>query len=108
MDSHRASFHDAFRGVNGAFDGAVAGIETLAAEGIAVQVIMSLVTDNAADIEGLIDTAGAARGAFGEDQSRQSRRKGRRPDGSGETVPVEELLALSGWVEKRSLGPVRH
>jgi SynChlorMet cassette radical SAM/SPASM protein ScmF len=99
IDSHRPSFHDAFRGVEGSLDRAARGVERLVAEGIPVQIIMSLIRENAADIEGLVDLAkrvGASsvkinpvnpigRGGFHMDRD--------------ETLPVDELLNLLGWVE---------
>ncbi|MBN2225037.1 MAG: radical SAM protein [Deltaproteobacteria bacterium] len=99
MDSHRASFHDAFRGVAGALDGVIAGTESLVAEGLDVQVIMSLVNENAADIEGLVGTA-ARLGAHSVkiNPVNPIGRGGALMD-RGKILPVEELVALSGWVE---------
>jgi SynChlorMet cassette radical SAM/SPASM protein ScmF len=100
MDSHRSSFHDAFRGVRGAFDGVVAGIEHLAAEKIDVQVVMSLVTDNTADIEGLIDAAARLGARSVKINPVNPVGRGGALMDRGKTVPVEELFALSGWVER--------
>lgn len=99
LDSHRPSFHDSFRGVKGAFDGAVSGTELLAVEGISVQLIMSLVTENAADIEGLIDTAGRLGARSVKINPVTPLGRGGALTDRGKTLPVEELLRLSGWVE---------
>jgi SynChlorMet cassette radical SAM/SPASM protein ScmF len=99
MDSHRASFHDAFRGVRGALDNAVAGIQFLAAEGIDVQVVMSLVNGNAADIEGLIDTASRLGASSVKINPVNPVGRGGALMDRGETVSVKKMLSLSEWVE---------
>jgi SynChlorMet cassette radical SAM/SPASM protein ScmF len=99
LDSYRPSFHDFFRGMEGAFDGAVSGIELLTAEGISVQIIMSLVAENAADIEGLIDTAGRLGARSVKINPVTPVGRGGVLTDRGKTLPVEELLSLSSWVE---------
>ena len=84
MDSHRASFHDAFRGVEGAFDGVVAGDRASRRRRYRRPGRHEPGHGQRRRYRGAHRRRRAARGAFGEDQSRQSRRKGRRPDGSGE------------------------
>lgn len=99
MDSHRASFHDVFRGIPGALDKTAAGIEHLAAGKIGVQVVMSLVRGNAGDIEGLIDAAGRLGARSVKINPVNPIGRGGALMDRGQTVPVEELLELSGWVE---------
>jgi SynChlorMet cassette radical SAM/SPASM protein ScmF len=99
LDSHRPSFHDSFRGVHGAFDAAVSGVEFLAAEGISVQLIMSLIAENAADIEGLVDTAKRIGARSVKVNPVTPLGRGGALMDRGSTLPVEDLLALSGWVE---------
>ncbi len=99
IDSHRASFHDSFRGVDGALNRAAAGVEFLAAEGIAVQVIMSLVRDNAADIEGLVEMAQRLGARSVKINPVTPVGRGGSLKDQGQTLPVEELLALCAWVE---------
>ena len=57
LDSPDPAWHDQFRGKRGAFDAAVRGIENLVAAGFKPQIIMSVVRDNAIQIEGLIALA---------------------------------------------------
>ncbi len=99
LDSHRPSFHDSFRGVEGAFDAAVSGIELFTAEGISVQLIMSLVAENVADIEGLIDTAGRLGARSVKINPVTPLGRGGALMDRGDLPPVEELFALSQWVE---------
>ncbi len=100
LDSHRPSFHDSFRGVNGAFDDAVSGAELLTAEGISVQLIMSLVRENAADIEGVVDLARRIGTPSVKINPVNPVGRGGALTDRGETLQVEELLALSEWVER--------
>lgn len=99
IDSPRASFHDSFRGVKGALDQAIAGVEQAVAQGINVQFIMSLVSENAGDIEPLM--------AMAEDLGAGSVKvnpvmpigRGNTLTRKGRTVPVEELISLAKWSE---------
>jgi len=100
VDSHRASCHDAFRGVAGSLEKTAAGIGHLAAEDIDVQVIMSLVRENAADIEGLVDMAVRLGARSVKINPVNPVGRGGALMDRGRTVPVEELLRLAGWVEE--------
>jgi SynChlorMet cassette radical SAM/SPASM protein ScmF len=57
LDSPDPAEHDRFRGLKGAFDGAVRGIRHLAAAGIPPQIIMSVYRGNTGRVEGLIELA---------------------------------------------------
>ncbi len=99
VDSNRSSFHDAFRGVAGALDGAASGVEHLVSEGISVQVIMSLVRENSRDIEGLIDLAKRLGAHSVKINPVTPIGRGGVLSDRGDTLGVEELLELSPWVE---------
>jgi MoaA/NifB/PqqE/SkfB family radical SAM enzyme len=63
LDGADARTHDAFRGVDGAFDGALKGLSYLADAGFKnTQVIMSVHRGNRAQVDALVQLA-AARGA---------------------------------------------
>jgi SynChlorMet cassette radical SAM/SPASM protein ScmF len=99
MDSHRAAFHDAFRGVKGAFDAVTAGIEALAAEDLDVQVIMSLVRENADDIEGLVEAAARLGARSVKINPVNPIGRGGVLMDRGEVLSAEDLIALAEWVE---------
>jgi SynChlorMet cassette radical SAM/SPASM protein ScmF len=99
IDSHRASFHDSFRGVKGALDQALKGVEHMVAAGINVQFIMSLVAENTGDIEGVMAMAGElGAGSFKVNPVMPIGRGGTLTQ-NGRTVPVEDLISLDKWAE---------
>jgi SynChlorMet cassette radical SAM/SPASM protein ScmF len=100
IDSHRPSFHDPFRGVEGSLDRAVRGVESLVAEGIPVQIIMSLVRENTADIEGLIDLAGRLGANSVKINPVNPIGRGGTLTNRGAIPPVGELIDLCRWVEE--------
>jgi SynChlorMet cassette radical SAM/SPASM protein ScmF len=100
IDSVNSTFHDAFRGVEGSWDDAVGGVECMVGEGLNVQIIMSLIGDNRDDIEGIVEMAkrlGANSVKF--NPVMPVGRGGGLTD-KGKTVPVDELIRLSPWVEE--------
>jgi SynChlorMet cassette radical SAM/SPASM protein ScmF len=99
IDSPRASFHDTFRGVRGALDQAVAGAEQAVAQGINVQFIMSLVSENAQDIEPLMAMAKELGAASVKVNPVMPIGRGNTLTRKGRTVPVEELISLARWSE---------
>jgi len=99
IDSHRPSFHDSFRGVKGAFDGAVSGTELLTAEGISVQLIMSLVAENVADIEGVMDLARRTGASSVKINPVNPVGRGGVLMDRGKTLSAHHLIDLGAWVE---------
>jgi len=100
LESHQSSFHDDFRGVAGAFEDAVRGIELLVSRDINTQVIMTLVEGNKNDIEGVI--ALARRLGVGSVKVNPV-----MPVGRGDTltrqggaVPVAQMVGMSRWVDE--------
>jgi len=99
IDSPRASFHDSFRGVKGALDDALAGVEHMAAQGINAQLIMSLVSENAGDIEPLMELAQKVGAGSVKINPVMPIGRGNTLNQAGRTLPVEDLIALSDWTE---------
>ena len=99
IDSPRASFHDTFRGVKGALDQALTGVGHLLAEKISVQIIMSLVSENAGDIEGLVSMARELGANSIKINPVMPIGRGNSLTRKGRTLPVEDLIALSNWAE---------
>jgi heme b synthase len=57
IDGLNAATHDGFRGVPGAFDGAMAGIEAMKKAGMEFQINTTITQANLAQIEGILDLA---------------------------------------------------
>jgi SynChlorMet cassette radical SAM/SPASM protein ScmF len=100
IDSHRPAFHDSFRGVKGAFDDAVSGVELLTAEGISVQLIMSLVSENAGDIEGVVDLARRTGASSVKINPVNPVGRGGALMDRGKTLSARQLIDLGRWVEE--------
>ena len=59
LDGAGAETHDRFRGVAGAFDGALAGLRLLREAGVAIQINMSITRANAAELNEMFELAEA-------------------------------------------------
>jgi len=100
LDGATAGTHDPFRGVKGCFERACKGIQYLVEAGYHPQIIMSLHSGNADEIEALVHLAenlGAGSVKFNLVQ----------PSGRGETMvkrnqvlDIQRLVALGKWIEK--------
>lgn len=99
IDSPRASFHDSFRGVKGALDQALTGVEHAVAQGINVQFIMSLVSENAGDIEPLMAMAKELGASSLKVNPVMPIGRGNTLTQKGRTLPVEDLISLDKWSE---------
>jgi len=103
LDSPDPAWHDQFRGKKGAFDAAVSGIENLVAAGFKPQIIMSVVRDNAIQIEGLIELA--LKLGAGSVKFNPVTPSGRGADiySQGQGLAIDELLALTHRIH----GPIQ-
>ncbi|MBN1883825.1 MAG: radical SAM protein [Deltaproteobacteria bacterium] len=99
IDSHRSSFHDRFRGVPGALDRSVDGIEHLVAHKIPVQIIMSLTRDNEEDIEGVVRLAEELKAASVKINPVMPVGRGDGMIKEKKNLPVARLMALDRWLE---------
>ena len=103
IDSPDPVWHDQFRGKRGAFDAAVHGIESLVSAGFRPQIIMSVVRDNADQIEKLIELA--IRLGAGSVKFNPVTPSGRGADihHQGQGLHIDELLGLT----RRIRGPMQ-
>ncbi len=99
IDSPNASFHDTFRGKSGALHDAVSGVRHMTEEGLDVQIIMSLTTDNVKDIEDLVKMARELNAGSVKINPILPIGRGNVLTEKGKTVPVEELIELCRWME---------
>jgi SynChlorMet cassette radical SAM/SPASM protein ScmF len=110
LDGADARTHDAFRGVEGAFDGALRGLSYLADAGFKnTQVIMSVHRGNREQIEQLVKLV-ATRGAASVKLNPVTRTgRGVTMHERGENLGFEELMELARYID-RDLGlraPIR-
>jgi SynChlorMet cassette radical SAM/SPASM protein ScmF len=105
LDGADARTHDAFRGVEGAFDAALKGLSHLVEAGFKnTQVIMSVHRGNRAQVEALVQLA-AARGAASVKLNPVTRTgRGTTMHERGETLDFDEQMDLARYVDK-DLGP---
>jgi SynChlorMet cassette radical SAM/SPASM protein ScmF len=100
LDGPDAPTHDAFRGVAGAFDGALRGLSYLVDAGFKnTQVIMSVHHGNRAQIEALVNLV-AARGAASVKLNPVTQTgRGSTMHQRGETLDFDELMELSRYID---------
>jgi len=105
LDGADARTHDAFRGVEGAFDGALGGLSYLADAGFKnTQVIMSVHRGNRAQVEALVQLA-AGRGAATMKLNPVTRTgRGSTMHERGEDLDFDELMELARYIDY-DLGP---
>ena len=105
LDGADAQTHDAFRGVQGAFDGALRALSHLAEAGYKnTQVIMSVHRGNRAQVDALVQLA-AARGAASVKLNPVTRTgRGVMMHERGEGLDFDELMELARFVD-HDLGP---
>jgi SynChlorMet cassette radical SAM/SPASM protein ScmF len=105
IDGADARTHDAFRGVEGAFDGVLKGLSSLVEAGYKnTQVIMSVHRGNRVQVEPLVHLA-AARGAASVKLNPVTRTgRGTTMHERGETLNFDEQMELARYIDKE-LGP---
>jgi len=105
LDGADARTHDAFRGIWGAFNGALKGLKYLVDAGFKnTQVIMSVHRGNRAQVEALVQLA-AARGAASVKLNPVTRTgRGTTMHERGEDLDFDELMELARYIDN-DLGP---
>ena len=105
LDGADSRTHDAFRGVGGAFDGALRGLSYLVDAGFKnAQVIMSVHRGNRAQVEALVQLA-AARGAASVKLNPVTRTgRGITMHERGEALDFDEQMELARYIDN-DLGP---
>lgn len=100
LDGAEAETHEWVRGVKGCFEAALAGLRNLVTEGLAPQIIMSLMKRNRHQIEDIIRLAerlGAGSVRFNPVQPME---RGSALHHSGEAMTVDEFIELGEWVSE--------
>lgn len=101
IDSSRADHHDRFRGVKGAFDQALRGLDNLVAAGYDnVQVIMSVHRGNRDEIEDLVRLAANHGAASVKFNPVMNNGRGTAMTQRGETLDFSGHLALNDYIYK--------
>ncbi len=109
LDEDEPQAHDAFRGVKGAFDAALRGLDALKEAGYNnTQVIMSVHKGNIGKIERVVALAAAHGATSVKFNPVTDTGRGRQMTERGETLSIQDLLALEKYVygelkEKASL-----
>lgn len=98
IDGPNSKVHDAFRGVDGAFESAVRGIEYLVAAGYRPQIIMCPHRGNVQHVEAVVDMAVQLRAASVKLNPVTSVGRGAAMYAHGEVLDVEALLELARFV----------
>jgi SynChlorMet cassette radical SAM/SPASM protein ScmF len=99
IDGANADSHDTFRGVQGAFDKAVAGIKALVEAGYHPQVIMSLHSGNVVEIEELVHLVVSWGAGSVKFNLVQPSGRGEQMTGRGQILEITHLVEIGKWVE---------
>ncbi len=100
LDGSDRETHEWIRGVRGCFDASVEGIRNLAQAGLKPQVIMSVMRRNSDQIESVVRLAESLGAGSVKFNIVQPTARGELMHDHGETLSIEELLALGTWVER--------
>ncbi len=106
LDASKPEIHDAIRGVKGAFQRTLAGINNLVEAGIKPQIIMSLMRQNREEIESMVLMAQELECDSLKFNLIEPTARGKRMHDEEETIPVKELIQIGEWVERDLAGKV--
>jgi SynChlorMet cassette radical SAM/SPASM protein ScmF len=99
IDGAKASTHDAFRGVSGSFEKALAGLRMLVEVGYQPQVIMSLHSGNEDEIEDLVYLAESLGAGSVKFNLIQPTGRGKQMTSRNQIPDIGRLVELGRWVE---------
>ncbi|MHB8771634.1 MAG: SynChlorMet cassette radical SAM/SPASM protein ScmF [Syntrophales bacterium] len=99
LDAAAAETHDWIRGKTGSFFSAVTGIGNLVAAGLKPQIIMTLMKRNKEQTEALVRLAESLGAGSVKFNILQPTARGERMHAAGETIAIDELIALGQWVD---------
>jgi SynChlorMet cassette radical SAM/SPASM protein ScmF len=100
VDGSTPETHDAIRGVKGSYRRMLEGVRNLVAVGYQPQLILSLMTDNAPEIEGLLKMALKVGAGSVKFNLVQPTLRGEDLHAHGQTLPVSELIAIHQRLER--------
>jgi SynChlorMet cassette radical SAM/SPASM protein ScmF len=99
LDGTDAETHEWVRGVKGCFDGALSGIRNLVDAGLKPQIIMTLMQRNKDQMDAVVRLAESIGAGSVKFNVLQPTARGKRMHIAGETIDIEELIALGSWVD---------
>ncbi len=99
LDGADAETHEWMRRVAGCFESAIRGIKNLVAEGIRIQIVMSVARRNAGQMEALVRLAESLGAHAVQFNFVRPAGRGEEMLESGEVLTVRELVRLGVWVE---------
>jgi SynChlorMet cassette radical SAM/SPASM protein ScmF len=105
LDGVDAATHEWVRGVKGCYGAALAGIKNLVGAGIRPQVIMTVMRHNIGQMEAMIELAGSLGAGSVKFNIVQPTERGKKLHDRGETLSIEELVALGERMEARPPEP---
>jgi SynChlorMet cassette radical SAM/SPASM protein ScmF len=100
LDGSDKETHEWVRGVKGCFDASVDGVRRLALAGLNPQVIMSVMRGNRDQLESMVRLAESLGAGSVKFNVVQPTARGELMHAQGDTLAIEELIALGAWVER--------
>lgn len=98
LDGANAETHEWVRGINGCFEATLEGIRNLVKAGIKPQIILTIMEHNKTQLEALVRLAESLGAESVKFNLVQPTGRGEKMNEAGETLSMEELLALGQWV----------
>jgi SynChlorMet cassette radical SAM/SPASM protein ScmF len=99
LDGAKAETHEAIRGVDGCFTGALKGIKTLTDAGIKPKIIFTVMRHNKDQLEAVIRIAEVVGATLVKFNIVQPTGRGKNMNDHKETLAVEELIKLGEWIK---------
>ena len=99
LDGADSETHEWVRGVEGSFSQTLRGIQNLVDAGIRPQVIMTVMRRNRGQMESLVRLAESLGAGSVKFNLVQPTARGEKMHEAGETLSIEELVAIGRWVE---------
>jgi len=107
LDGTTASTHEWVRGVDGCFEDAVQGIKNLITAGIQPQIIMTIMRHNMSQVYEMIDFARSLGAGSVKFNIVMPTSRGKAMHEAGETLTIEELVAMGALIEKTTARNVK-
>ncbi|HJO93531.1 MAG TPA: SynChlorMet cassette radical SAM/SPASM protein ScmF [Victivallales bacterium] len=99
LDGSEAETHEWVRGVEGCFEAALNGSRNLVKAGLRPQYIMSIMKNNADQMESVVRLAEKEGAESVKFNLVTPTARGEQMHDAGETLPIEKLVELGAWVE---------
>ena len=106
LDGVDADTHDLIRGVKGAFQDTLKGIQNLVEVGLAPQIIMTIMRANSHQMDEMVRLAKKLGAESVKFNIVQPTARGETLNKHGETLTISELVQIGKWVETKLVGQV--